>query len=95
MNEETKPRVNYLNVAYGIKSWLLTSDHKRIALLYLASVTFFFFLGGAFENDCWELLTPPGDLMQSDTYNKMFSMHGMIMVFRSDALAIPATLEIF
>ena len=39
------PRVNYLNAAYGVRSWLLTRDHKRIALLYLASVTVFFFLG--------------------------------------------------
>ena len=40
------PRVNYLNKEYGLKSWLLTKDHKRIALLYLASVTLFFLLGG-------------------------------------------------
>jgi len=33
---------HYLNVSYGLKSWLLTTDHKRIALLYLASITFFF-----------------------------------------------------
>ena len=42
------PREHYLNATYGIRSWLLTTDHKRIALLYLASVTFFFFIGGAF-----------------------------------------------
>jgi len=42
------PREHYLNATYGIRSWLLTTDHKRIALLYLASVTFFFFVGGAF-----------------------------------------------
>ena len=51
MNTETKPRMNYLNVAYGVKSWLLTVDHKRIALLYLGSITLFFFLGGALL--CW------------------------------------------
>ena len=39
-------RVNYLNASYGIKSWLFTTDHKRIALLYLASITFMFFVGG-------------------------------------------------
>ena len=39
---------HYLNVSYGVKSWLLTRDHKRIALLYLISITLFFFLGGLF-----------------------------------------------
>ena len=43
-----RPPHHYLNDGYGIKSWLLTRDHKRIALLYLAAVTFFFFVGGAF-----------------------------------------------
>jgi cytochrome c oxidase subunit 1 len=42
------PREHYLNAQYGIRSWLLTTDHKRIALLYLISITFFFFVGGAF-----------------------------------------------
>ena len=47
---ETAPatrREHYLNVNYGLMSWLLTTDHKRIALLYLISITFFFFVGGA------------------------------------------------
>ncbi len=42
------PEKNYLNETHGIRSWLLTTDHKRIGLLYLASVTFFFFIGGFF-----------------------------------------------
>ena len=72
-----EPREHYLNVNYGIRSWLLTKDHKRIALLYLASLTFFFFLGGLFAVLVrLELLTPAGDLMQAETYNKMFTMHG-------------------
>ena len=63
---------NYLNADYGIKSWLLTKDHKRIALLYLITVTFFFFLGGAYAVAIrMELMTPLGDLMQSHTYNKV------------------------
>ena len=37
---------NYLNVAYGVASWLLTKDHKRIGLLYLITVTVMFFIGG-------------------------------------------------
>jgi len=44
---EIESRVHYLNASYGIKSWLLTTDHKRIALLYLASITFFFVIGGS------------------------------------------------
>ncbi len=96
MNTETKPGVNYLNVAYGVKSWLLTVDHKRIALLYLGSITLFFFLGGFFAVLVrLELLTPPGDLMHSDTYNKMFTLHGVVMVFLFLIPAIPATLGNF
>ncbi|HEX5433768.1 MAG TPA: cbb3-type cytochrome c oxidase subunit I, partial [Candidatus Angelobacter sp.] len=76
------PRRNYLNSEHGIRSWLLTTDHKRIALLYLASVTLFFFVGGFYALLIrLELLTPAGDLVQADTYNKLFSMHGQIMVF--------------
>jgi cytochrome c oxidase subunit 1 len=89
-------KTNYLNADYGIKSWLLTTDHKRIALLYLASVTFFFFIGGFFAMLIrLELLTPAGDLMQSDTYNKVFTMHGVIMVFFFLIPSIPAVLGNF
>jgi len=77
-----RERENYLNQEYGIKSWLLTTDHKRIALLYLLSITFFFFIGGFFALLIrLELLTPAGDLVQADTYNKLFTMHGQVMVF--------------
>jgi cytochrome c oxidase subunit I len=56
---ETHP--NYLNVDYGWKSWLFTTDHKRIALLYLFSITAFFFVGGAFAVGMrLNLLTPEG-----------------------------------
>lgn len=93
---QSSPRVNYLNVAYGVKSWLLTTDHKRIALLYLLSVTLFFFVGGAFAVLIrLELLTPPGDLVQSDTYNKLFTLHGVAMVFFFMIPAIPAVLGNF
>jgi cytochrome c oxidase subunit I len=87
---------NYLNANYGIKSWLLTTDHKRIALLYMASITAFFALGGFFALLIrLELLTPAGDLMQSDTYNKTFTMHGIIMVFFFLIPSIPAVLGNF
>jgi cytochrome c oxidase subunit I len=92
----TEPRTNYLNVAYGVKSWLLTTDHKRIALLYLITVTLFFFLGGAFAVMIrLELLTPKGDLVQAETYNRLFTMHGVIMVFFFLIPSIPAILGNF
>ena len=70
----TAEREHYLNKEYGIRSWLLTTDHKRIALLYLISITFFFFVGGFFALLIrLELLTPAGDLVQADTYNKLFT----------------------
>jgi cytochrome c oxidase subunit 1 len=76
------PKRNYLNNEYGIKSWLLTQDHKRIALLYLFATSFFFIIGGTAASLIrLELLTPAGDLVASDTYNKLFSIHGIIMVF--------------
>jgi cytochrome c oxidase subunit 1 len=92
----TAEREHYLNAEYGIKSWLLTTDHKRIALLYLLSITFFFFIGGFFALLVrLELLTPAGDLMQPDTYNKMFTMHGMVMVFFFLIPVVPAVLGNF
>src|SRR3954465_11884951 len=89
-------RKNYLNAEYGIRSWLLTTDHKRIALLYLLSITFFFFVGGFFALLIrLELLTPAGDLMTADMYNKAFTMHGQIMVFFFLIPSIPAVLGNF
>src|SRR5437867_5541646 len=89
-------RENYLTHEFGVKSWLLTQDHKRIALLYLASITFFFFLGGIFATVIRvELLTPPGDLVSAQTYNKLFTLHGVIMVFLFLIPSIPATLGNF
>jgi cytochrome c oxidase subunit I len=89
-------RETYLNSSYGVKSWLLTIDHKRIALLYLIGVTVFFFIGGFFAMLVrLELLTPAGDLLQSDTYNRVFTMHGVVMVFFFLIPAIPAVLGNF
>ena len=79
---ETLPAKHYLNIEHGIKSWLLTQDHKRIAILYLLTTIFFFMIGGfAAAIIRLELLTPAGDLVAADTYNKLFSIHGIIMVF--------------
>jgi cytochrome c oxidase subunit 1 len=92
----TLPKRTFLNSEYGLKSWLLTGDHKRIAILYLISITFFFFIGGAFAALIrLELLTPQPDLMASDTYNKMFTMHGIIMVFLFLVPSVPATIGNF
>ncbi len=91
-----EPHRDYLNANYGIRSWLFTLDHKRIALLYLGTITVMFFIGGAaavlFR---LELATPAGDLVMSETYNKLFSLHGIIMVFFFLVPSIPATLGNF
>ncbi|MBZ5530361.1 MAG: cytochrome c oxidase subunit I [Acidobacteriia bacterium] len=90
------PAKHYLNDNYGIRSWLLTKDHKRIAVLYLVTITFFFFLGGLFAALIrLELLTPEGDLFQSDTYNKLFTMHGVNMIFFFLIPSVPAVLGNF
>jgi cytochrome c oxidase subunit 1 len=89
-------RADYLNVAYGVWSWLFTLDHKRIAIMYLIAITVFFFVGGVFAAVVrLELLTPRGDLVPSDTYNKLFTMHGIVMLFFFLIPAIPATLGNF
>jgi len=93
---ESLEHQHYLNVSYGVKSWLLTRDHKRIALLYLISITLFFFLGGFFAVLIrLELLTPAGDFVQAETYNKLFTMHGLIMIFFFLIPSIPAVLGNF
>jgi len=90
------PREHYLNAGYGLKSWLLTTDHKRIGLLYLLSITFFFAIGGIYATLIrLELLTPAGDLFQPDTYNRLFTMHGIMMIFFFLLPSIPAVLGNF
>ncbi len=92
----TLPAKHYLNNEYGIKSWLLTQDHKRIAILYLLTTIFFFVIGGcAAAIIRLELLTPAGDLVAADTYNKLFSIHGIIMVFFFLVPIAPAVLGNF
>lgn len=89
--EPESSSVNYLNVSHTLKSWLLTGDHKRIAVLYLISVSFFFFLGSiAASLVRIELMSPNGLMMESETYNKMFSAHGIIMIFFFLIPSIPA-----
>src|SRR2546421_4985743 len=90
------PHEDYLNATYGIRSWLLTTDHKRIALLYLASVTVFSFIGGVLATMIRiHLLTPTGALVTPETYNKLFTMHGVAMIFFFLIPSIPAVLGNF
>ena len=94
--QATVERENYLNHDYSLKSWLLTRDHKRIAILYLISITAMFFVGGFFAMLIrLELLTPAGDLVSSDTYNKLFTMHGIVMVFFFLIPSVPAVIGNF
>jgi len=95
-NQPQNEEVNYLNVEHTISSWLLTGDHKRIAMLYLVSASFFFFLGSIAAGLIrFELTSPAGVVLESETYNKIFSAHGIIMIFQFLVPAIPAILGNF
>jgi len=87
---------NYLNHGKGLKSWLLTLDHKRIGLMYLVSILGAFLLGGIFALLIrTELLTPTKTIMDADTYNQMFTLHGAVMIFLFIIPGIPAALGNF
>jgi cytochrome c oxidase subunit 1 len=87
---------SYLQGEQGPRSWFFTSDHKRIALLYLISVSCFFLLGGlAATLMRLELLTPQGDLVRADVYNRLFTLHGTVMVWLFLIPVIPTTLGNF
>lgn len=91
-----EPKQNYLNNGYTLKSWLLTKDHKRIAIMYLITVSLMFLAGGIYAATIrLELLTPASDLLQTATYNKVFTQHGILMVFFFLVPAIPAVLGNF
>ncbi|MFA6956350.1 MAG: cytochrome c oxidase subunit I [Thermoanaerobaculia bacterium] len=94
--QQQPEETNYLNAEHGLLSWLFTVDHKRIAILYLISVTILFFVGGVFALLLrLELLTPQGDLFTSDTYNKLFTLHGVVMIFFFLIPAVPAVMGNF
>jgi cytochrome c oxidase subunit 1 len=87
---------NYLTAGFSLRSWLTSTDHKRIAILYGIAITVFFFVGGAAATLIrLELVTPAGDLVAAETYNKLFTMHGVIMVWFFLIPSIPATLGNF
>ena len=88
--------VNYINATKGLKSWLLTVDHKRIGLMYLASIIFFFFFGGVLALLLrLELWTPAQTFVDAETYNKFFTLHGAVMIFLFIIPSIPAALGNF
>ncbi len=90
------PKLNYLTNGFTLKSWLLTKDHKRIAIMYLITVSMFFFAGGLYASAIrLELLTPASDLLETGTYNKVFTQHGVLMIFFFLIPSIPAVLGNF
>jgi cytochrome c oxidase subunit 1 len=96
MEEYGRPADNYLTNGSTLKSWLLTKDHKRIAIMYLISVSVFFLMGGIYASVIrLELLTPASDLLETGTYNKVFTQHGILMIFFFLIPSIPAVLGNF
>jgi cytochrome c oxidase subunit 1 len=87
---------NYLNSGHTIRSWLITTDHKRIGVLYLISITFFFVLGAIAAGLIrLSLVVPDGSIFSNDFYNKLFTLHGVIMVWFFLVPSIPNTLGNF
>ena len=87
---------NYLKHGKGVLSWIFTLDHKRIGVMYLVAILASFFLGGVFAMLVrTELFTPEQTIMTADTYNKMFTLHGAVMIFLFIIPGIPATLGNF
>src|SRR5215218_733932 len=88
--------VNYITSPKGLMSWLTTVDHKRIGIMYLWAVLGAFLLGGIFALLIRiELLTPKETIMTAETYNKVFTLHGVIMVFLFIIPSVPAALGNF
>ena len=87
---------NYLNHGRGFRSWLFTLDHKRIGVMYLVAILTSFFLGGMMALLVRaELLTAKRTIMDADTYNQTFTLHGAIMIFLFIIPGIPAALGNF
>ncbi len=87
---------NYLASGHTAWAWLTTLDHKRIGILYTISIMLLFFIGGAAAALIrLDLLTPHSELVSIETYNKLFTMHGVIMVWFFLIPSIPATLGNF
>ncbi|OGC00951.1 cytochrome c oxidase subunit I [candidate division KSB1 bacterium RBG_16_48_16] len=92
----SEDQASFLNYPRGIKSWLFTLDHKRIGLMYLIAIMFFFFVGGVLAMLIrLELFSPGKTIMEAHTYNQMFTLHGAIMIFLFIIPVIPAALGNF
>jgi cytochrome c oxidase subunit 1 len=95
-SENALGRDNYLTRSHGLKSWLFTVDHKRIAIMYLVSILASFFLGGVLALLVrTELLGPTKTIMDAKTYNQAFTLHGAVMIFLFIIPGIPAGLGNF
>ena len=97
MSDVPQNRNSYLDAPHGLASWLLTKDHKRIAMLYLISITIFFAVGGLFAAG---IRAGTADAARAtcgrrDLYNKLFTLHGVVMIFFFLIPSIPATLGNF
>ena len=93
---ERSHAADYLHAESGVWSWLNTRDHKRIALMFLGAVNLSLLLGGLFAMLLRvELLTPERTVMSASAYNRMFTLHGIVMVFFFLIPAIPAALGNF
>lgn len=87
---------DYLSANNSLLSWLLTLDHKRIGLMYLGAILSFFFVGGLFAILIrLELLYPAGKFLTDDQYNRVFTLHGAIMIFLFLIPSIPAAMGNF
>jgi cytochrome c oxidase subunit 1 len=85
------PPKNYLNCETTISSWLLTRDHKRVGIMFLVLVTLALFLGGMFALVLrFEHLTPGPTFIDAMTYNRMFTLHGVVMIFLFMIPALPS-----
>jgi cytochrome c oxidase subunit I len=93
--EESNSPLSYLS-KHTLKSWLFTTDHKRVGLLYLFTIILFFAIAAvAAAAMRLNLLTPRGDLVQAETYNKLFTLHGVLMVWFFLIPSIPSVLGNF
>jgi cytochrome c oxidase subunit 1 len=86
---------NYLNATSGFKSWFWTVDHKRLGIMYLATILSFFLIGGSFAMLVRYELLDAAPTLSASNYNKAFTLHGAIMVFLVLVPAIPASLGNF
>lgn len=82
---------SFFQAKKGLFSWIFTLDHKRIGILYLYSVGLFFLVAAALGILMrLELLNPGHDLMEAQTYNQVFTLHGVIMIFLFIIPSVPA-----